>query len=174
MSAPSSSRREAYRVSDIDVAGGDNTPLDTSILPVRVAGGSGGGRPWHYGLCTLCLQCNSCLEAWFCITCQLARQYNMLHNSQPTPHMPMLCMLWILGIAFCGPLPTLCLTYNVRGTMRSQYGVQGTDCVDCLIACCIPSCAVQQQLLEMTSLGYFPGSCCYSDSGAPIVQTEMV
>ncbi|CAD2218182.1 PLAC8 family, putative [Angomonas deanei] len=128
--------------------------------PEAVAGAS---RPWHYGICHCCSDCNSCIEAWCCSYCQISRQYNMIRKGKP--EIDWLCCL---GMAF----GTMCIATfvlwigacMVRQRVRDRYGIEGNSCGDCCVTCWCTSCSVQQQLLEMTSVSDFPGACCYDAS----------
>ncbi|EPY42138.1 hypothetical protein AGDE_01785 [Angomonas deanei] len=51
---------------------------------------------------------------------------------------------------------------QLRGLVRERYQIRGTLCRDCTGAFCCRCCLVQQMLLEMTSVGDFPGATCYS------------
>lgn len=120
-------------------------------------------RPWHYGLCVCSDDCNSCLESFFCTWCQMSRQYNMLYNLQPAIHIPLFLTLFVATSAFGNVVPWIFL-WSLRADLRHRYGIEGGCCGDCTSALLCTPCAVQQQLLEMTSLGAFPGALCYMNT----------
>jgi Cys-rich protein (TIGR01571 family) len=123
-------------------------------------------RPWHYGLCTTCAEMNSCLECFICTPCQLSRQFNMLYNLRPELHIP-LC-LGVVLLDSLGVPAFFALQYVIRSDIRRRYGIEGNVIADCCISwLCLP-CALQQQFLEMTSVGSCPGmSMCGTYPVAP-------
>lgn len=111
----------------------------------------GSMRDWHYGLCTCCGDCDSCCEACFCLPCQLSRQCNMIKNNLPTISC-CYCFLFTCINPLFGSLPICCGTMQMRTTVRTRYGIDGNCCGDCCSAMFCMTCAVQQILLEMTSM----------------------
>ncbi|KAG5496604.1 hypothetical protein JIQ42_03434 [Leishmania sp. Namibia] len=123
-------------------------------------------RPWHYGLCVTCTAMDSCLECYFCSVCQLSRQYNMFYHSKPELHLPV-CLL-VAGLNMAGVPSTFVLEYVMRSDIRRRYGIEGNLVIDCCVSWLCWPCAVQQQFLEMTSLGLCPGmSMCCVDPVTP-------
>lgn len=112
-------------------------------------------RPWHYSLCVTCTEMNSCLECCFCTVCQQSRQFNMLYNNKPELHLPV-CLL-ITGLSVSGIPSIFVLEYIMRSDIRRRYGIEGNLLKDCCVSWLCEACAVQQQFLEMTSLGMCPG-----------------
>ncbi|KAK7194256.1 PLAC8 family [Novymonas esmeraldas] len=140
----------------------DEVPL-TAVHPL-----SSVVRPWHYDLCVMCGEMNSCLECCFCGICQMSRQYNMFYNHTADLHLPVCLVLWFLGNA--GVPATFALEFVLRADIRRRYGIEGSVARDCCVSWCCTPCAVQQQFLEMTSLGMCPGmSMC---GVTPIVPEE--
>ncbi|KPA83161.1 hypothetical protein ABB37_02856 [Leptomonas pyrrhocoris] len=112
-------------------------------------------RPWHYGLCTLCSEMNSCLECFVCAPCQLSRQFNMLYNLKPELHIPV-CLAVVL-LDSMGVPAGFALQYVIRSDIRRRYGIEGNIVSDCCFSWLCAPCAIQQQFLEMTSVGSCPG-----------------
>ncbi|CAJ1030469.1 putative PLAC8 family [Leishmania shawi] len=112
-------------------------------------------RPWHYSLCVTCTEMNSCLECYFCTVCQLSRQFNMFYNNTPELHLPVCAAVTALNV---GGVPSVfVLEYIIRADIRRRYGIEGNCVKDCCVSWLCGPCAVQQQFLEMTSLGLCPG-----------------
>lgn len=120
-------------------------------------------RPWLYSLFACCGKCDSCLEAYFCFFCQLSRQYNMFYNLQPFIHLPF-CVCLVLSDWMLSNIPSCLLVWSLRSDIRERYSIRGSSLGDCTVSMCCTTCALQQQLLEMTVLGSFPGAFCYHES----------
>ncbi|CAD2218185.1 PLAC8 family, putative [Angomonas deanei] len=140
-----------------------NGPHHTSCHCRRCTGGRRhppAERPWHYSLCHCCSDCNSFLECCCCTLCQLSRQYNMIkHHKAELPCCTCFCLY--LGTLLTGGLLFWGCVCCVREMIRDRYGIEGSSCGDCCTTCWCTGCAIQQQLLEMTSVGEFPSACCY-------------
>ncbi|CAD2218184.1 ama1 protein [Angomonas deanei] len=117
-------------------------------------------RPWHYSLCYCCRDANSFVECWCCPLCQLSRQYHRMKKGTAGMDVPC-CVLLACGLLLTGGLLTWIGTCKIRQRVRDRYQIRGNCCGDCCVTCWCSGCAVQQQLLEMTSVREFPGACCY-------------
>ncbi|KPI90385.1 hypothetical protein ABL78_0461 [Leptomonas seymouri] len=147
----SKSTAVAYKqVSQCDV----HKAVDAAPIEVTLAVGNV-KRPWHFGLCTLCSDMDSCLECCFCSPCQLSRQFNMIYNLNPELHLPMCLTIVLLGSM--GLPASFVLQYILRSDIRRRYGIEGSVVSDCCVSWLCISCAVQQQFLELTSVGSCPG-----------------
>lgn len=133
------------------------TVIDLDGIPLSSGNMSQALRPWHYGFFTLCGDCDSCLEALCCPYCQLSRQYNMLYNLDPTVHWP-LCLGAFTCSVLVGTWVSSILLWSLRKELRQRYAIDGSGCTDCLASCCCSLCTLQQQHLEMNSLGCGPGA----------------
>lgn len=146
MSVPSDAAYKKVSQRDVQEA----APVEIAIHPVGNA-----QRPWHYGMCTLCTEMNSFLECLCCTPCQLSRQYNMLYNLQPELHVPVCLSVMLLDAM--GVPAGFALQYVLRSDIRRRYGIEGNVVEDCCISWLCAPCAIQQQFLEMTSVGACPG-----------------
>ncbi|CAD2218187.1 PLAC8 family, putative [Angomonas deanei] len=126
-------------------------------------------RPWHYSLFHLCRELNSFMECWCCAPCQLSRQQYRLNHASPSLDI-VSCACLTCANAMTGGLAVCCCTMTVRQNMRKHYGIAGSSATDCCAAYWCTGCAIQQQLLEMTSVGQFPGACCYEGGRGPVVE----
>ncbi|CAD2218183.1 PLAC8 family, putative [Angomonas deanei] len=115
---------------------------------------------WLYSLCHCCGHCNSCLEAYFCLFCQMARQYNRIENDKRGVSGLFLAGL-IVGSFFFSPFVICVSGAYLRMAVRDRYRIRGNLCADGCAGCCCTCCAIQQNLLELTARGEFPGACCY-------------
>ncbi|CCW61691.1 unnamed protein product [Phytomonas sp. EM1] len=133
---------------------------------ISITPASGGLRPWHYNLFTCCFEANSCLEACFCFYCQLVRQHNMFYNLKPEIDIPM-CFLVVILDYLTFSWFSFSYLFMLRRSIRERYGIKGHMCTDCLSVLFCGCCALQQQLLEMTSQGSFPGATLYKNPTPP-------
>lgn len=130
-------------------------------------------RPWHYSLFTLCYDCNSFMEAWLCTPCQQSRQFNMLFHQEAELHVP-LCLSTICFAGISG-LPVLSgVNFILRSSIRHRYAIEGSHLLDCLVSYFCLGCAIQQQYLEMTSVGSCPSMslCCVEPEPTVMIWTE--
>ncbi|CCW68011.1 unnamed protein product [Phytomonas sp. Hart1] len=139
---------------------------DTSATEVLIIPERDGLRPWHYNLFTCCWEANSCLEANFCFYCQLSRQHNMLYNLTPQIDIPMCVLTAFLDYATISCF-SFFFQFSLRRNIRQRYGIKGNVLKDCLSTYLCGPCALQQQLLEMTSQGSFPGATFYNYTNIP-------
>lgn len=129
-------------------------------------------RPWHYGLCVMCTEMNSCLECWCCMPCQMGRQYNVHYHNEAELHVPVCIALTLLDGA--GVPASFALQYIIRSDIRRRYGIEGGVVSDCCVSwLCLP-CAVQQQFLELTSVGACPGMSMCGVSPVTPAEPTMV
>lgn len=85
----------------------------------------------------------------------------MLYNLKAEIHVP-LCLCSAIWNTLLGNTVSCLLLWSLRSDMRRRYSIEGDMCTDGLISWLLPTCALQQQLLEMTSLGAFPGALLYA------------
>lgn len=127
-----------------------------NVAPVEIGPVVGNAqRPWHYSLCTTCWEMNSCLECFCCTSCQLSRQFNMVYNLKPELHLPVCLVVALLD--FVGVPAGFALQYVLRSDIRHRYGIEGDVVSDCCVSWLCAPCAIQQQFLELTSVGSCPG-----------------
>lgn len=136
-----------------------NNVTNTDNGPAPDLSSRKGASPWHFGLCECCGECSACMEACCCSCFQISRQYNMLENGRRGTHWPICVLTCLFGIANC-----LCVMHT-RELARRRYGIKGSACGDCCVAWCCGCCAVQQQYLEMASMGDNPGGVCVDGDG---------
>ncbi|KPI90383.1 putative ama1 protein [Leptomonas seymouri] len=120
-----------------------------------------------HGICVCCTHCDSCLEAWCCSRCQMSRQCNMMKNSKAEIDWDYCLCAFVLDWFFTGGIASVIFVCQAREMMRTRYGIAGNKCSDCCCSWCCGACVLQQQLLEMTSRGEFPGACCYEEPNYP-------
>uniref|UniRef100_A0A0A9XK78 Cell number regulator 4 n=1 Tax=Lygus hesperus TaxID=30085 RepID=A0A0A9XK78_LYGHE len=104
---------------------------------------------------------DSCLESYICSYCQLSRQFNMLYNNEPAVHFPICLLVSFLDSTVTNVVGCLFLL-TLRQNIRKRFGIRGSTLQDVCVSCWCAPCALQQQLLELTSLGMFPGACFYA------------
>ncbi|KAG5472363.1 hypothetical protein LSCM1_03762 [Leishmania martiniquensis] len=152
---PSSSKPEYFVVNQQEQSDAVGLTVARTVQAASTA-----TRPWHYGLCVTCTEMNSCLECYFCTVCQLSRQFNVFYNGKPELHLPV-CLL-VAGLNLAGVPSIFALEFILRSDVRRRYGIDGNVLSDCCVSWLCGPCAVQQQFLEMTSLGLCPGvsMCC--------------
>lgn len=114
-------------------------------------------RPWHYSCLHLCADCTSCFESWFCWRCQLSRQMNFIYYNKSGINCSCLMLFLCLDFIF-GCMPTYCLAVHIRNNIRERYNISGNLFCDMLCVYLFGPCTLQQQLLELTSLGENPGT----------------
>lgn len=130
-------------------------------------------RPWHYSLCVLCKEMDSCSESCCCLCCQLSRQCNMFMNNRREIHWPYCIIMTLMDLCTAHMLVTWIFASQTRRLSRERYGISGSCCSDCCVGCWCRICSTQQVLLEMTVMNDFPGATCYNAVPQPM-EFEMV
>lgn len=130
-------------------------------------------RPWHYSLCVLCKEMDSCSESCCCLCCQLSRQCNMFINNRREIHWPYCIIMTLMDLCTAHMLVTWIFASQTRRLSRERYGISGSCCSDCCVGCWCRICSTQQVLLEMTVMNDFPGATCYNAVPQPM-EFEMV
>lgn len=131
------------------------TTTTASAVPDR---GEDDGEPlrtWHHRLYTQ--DRDSLLESLLCSCCQLSRQYNMVHYGRPEVDWAYCIGTFSWNLLLCN-VPGSVAMCSLRQQLRSRYSIMGTGSEDfCTVMLC-PCCALQQQLLEMKTVGCGPGA----------------
>ncbi|CAD2218186.1 ama1 protein [Angomonas deanei] len=100
------------------------------------------------------------MECWCCPCCQLSRVHNKLKHNKAEMNVG-ICVGISIGSILIGIVMLACICHQ-RKKIRERYGIKGNCCSDCCTAYCCGGCAIQQHLLEMSSMGEFPSACCYT------------
>ncbi|CAI9786320.1 unnamed protein product [Fraxinus pennsylvanica] len=121
------------------------------LLSPHVVAGRVSGR-WSTGLCHCCDDPANCFITWFCpcITFGQIAEIVSKGSSPCAESGTKYALLLVTGFA--------CLySCFYRSKLRSQYDLEESPCVDCLVHFCCETCALCQEYRELHSRGFDMG-----------------
>jgi len=109
---------------------------------------------WATSMFACFMDVPSCLDAFLCPRCQVARQYNAVTQHVSSVNWNMFATVLVLDLFFLSltwvcPVAQVLFTLKVRRMLRARYGIEGTNLDDMAAACCCQSCAIAQQHREI-------------------------
>eukprot|EP00744_Colponema_vietnamica_P022104 GILI01031701.1.p1 GENE.GILI01031701.1~~GILI01031701.1.p1 ORF type:complete len:205 (-),score=16.80 GILI01031701.1:158-772(-) len=146
--------------------------MDITLKPVQAG-------KWTSNLCDCCDDPTSYCEVVFCRPCQVSAQHGMIMQGKvgvdPLCCAGMMCVdavFWVWAVVSGGCSVKLVSCRN-RSEIRKRFGIEGTDCEDCLVSCFCFTCGASQQYREMCYRGMWPGGICVAPPVGALQQQPM-
>lgn len=160
-------RSTRYPAGGSTVVVDNNGYINVDDIPVRLSTMGRRDRPWHYGVCHCCSDCDACLESWCCMPCQVSRQCNVLTKNDASVHWPFCLFITFTEVCTACSLVACLFVGQSRRMARERYGIAGSGIGDCCCAFWCRCCTLEQVLLEMQIMNDSPGGCCLTEKPAP-------
>ena len=93
-------------------------------------------RDWSTGLCGCCEDIGGCCYGYFCMACLMCTVAQMMDESCCVPH-------FLQGGVMA-----------MRTKLRTQYGIKGSICTDCIVTTICGPLSVCQMQRELKNLGH--------------------
>lgn len=129
-----------------DLAVGYAAPPGMMLVPIP--------KRWASGLCDCFEDTKSCWDVFWCMPCNIARQWGALSGKNDCLHWP----ICIANTFFGCVLITNCI---LRCNIAARYNIDEDSCGSCLSASILPLCSACQTYRELAVHGAWPGGTCF-------------